>query len=222
MLIEQKLYDKKVICPLCRNNYSTKKALSRALRVVRTEADFYTAYEDVNPVYYHIHVCDKCGFAYMDKTTPKIQPSQRQHYMDDVAARWQPRDFGGVRSIFEAITACKLAIFCAQFMEEPARTVGGLCLQVAWLYRDMEEEEQEMRFLKETVHFYEYAYMSDASLDDQGKMTYLLGELNRRLGNERQAITYFTQVVNDKNADPKYVRLAREAWGLLREDRQTG
>jgi uncharacterized protein (DUF2225 family) len=222
MLMEHGLYNKKVTCPLCKNQYTTKKVLSRTLRVKRTDGDFYTAYEGLNPLYYHVNVCAKCGFAYMDKTVPKITPAQRTHYLDTVASRWQPREFGGPRTVYEGITACKLAIFCAQFFEEPARTVGGLCLQLAWMYRDLGNEEQELRFLKEACYFYEYAYMSDTSLDDQGKITYLLGELHRRLGNEREAITYFTQVVNDKTAKPKYVRMAREAWGLLREERLSG
>lgn len=222
MLIEDKLYDKKVTCPLCKNEYTTKKALSRKLRVVRNDSDFFTAYEDVNPIHYHINVCEQCGYAFMDKTTPKIKPAQRTQYIDEVAPRWQARSFGGVRSVFEAVAACKLAIFCAQFMEEPARTVGGLCLQLAWLYRDMGEEEKEQRFLKEACDFYEYAYMSDTTLDDQGKMTYLLGDLHRRLGNDNQAITYFSQVVNDKTSEPKYVRMARDGWGSLREERKSG
>ena len=210
------LYDQKIKCPLCGTDYSTKKVLSRLAKVKRVDGDFRAHYSGLNPSYYAVNVCQECGFAFMEKTKPKISSIQRSRYIEDVISRWRPRRLTQGRSVQEAIISFKLAIFCAQYIEEPARTVGGLCLQLAWLYRELEDEEQEMRFLQDALEFYRHAYETDATIELDGRLTYLLGELYRRVGDERNAIFFFNQLIHDKNAQAKYIKLAREQWGLLR------
>ena len=211
------LYDQKIHCPLCSTEYRTKKVLSRAAKVKGVDGDFCAHYSGLNPSHYAVNVCRECGFAFLEKTKPKISSSQRSQYIADVISRWQPRTLTEGRSVQEAVVAFKLAIFCAQYIEEPARTVGGLCLQLAWLYRELEDEEQEMRFLREALEFYRDAYETDTSIELDGRLTYLLGELYRRVGDDRSAVLFFNQLIHDKQAMPKYVRLARKQWELLRE-----
>ena len=217
MFTTEGLYDQKIKCPLCSTEYSTKKVLSRAAKVKGVDGDFRAHYSGLNPSYYAVNVCQECGFAFMEKTKPKISSSQRSRYIADVISRWRPRTLTEGRSIHEGIVAFKLAIFCAQHIEEPARTVGGLCLQLAWLYRELEDQEQEMRFLRDALDFYRYAYETDDTIELDGRLTYLLGELYRRVGDERSAVFFFNKLIHDKKALPKYVRLARQQWELLRE-----
>jgi uncharacterized protein (DUF2225 family) len=216
------LFERKVTCPLCQNGYSTTKVLSRHAKVDHVEGDFYAVYKGHNPNYYLVEVCPKCGFATMEKSHPKISPEKRQQYMDEVMPRWFSREYGGVRTVHEAIVCYKLAIFCAQFMMEKSRTIGGLCLQLAWLYREIQQEDQEKRFLRDALEFYLDAYENDLSIQDDGKLPYLVGELSRRLGDHSQAVFYFNRVVQDKHAQSKYVRMARKQWELLREERASG
>jgi uncharacterized protein len=218
MFMMDQLYEKKVVCLLCSNAYQTKKVLSRSVRVDQAESDFYTTYHGPNPNYYLVHVCPACGFSFMEKTTPKITSYKKNRYMEEVASRWVPRDYGHGRSVQEALVATKLAIFCAQHVEEPARTVGGLCLQVAWFYRELGNEPEEQRFLREAVDFYTYAYETDSSIEDDGRLPYLIGELHRRLGERKEAVDFFNRVVRDKNALAKYVRMARDQWAIVSEE----
>jgi uncharacterized protein len=220
LFIGEPLYDRKVTCPLCKRNYTTKKVLSKAIRTERVEGDFYAVYEDVNPIYYYVNVCVDCGFSFMEKTEPKIAQYVRDNYKREVLSRWNPRDYCVGRSIKEAIVAYKLAIFCAQYIGEASRTVGGLCLHLAWLYRELGQQE-EFRFLRDALDCYLDAYETDRSIESDGKITYLIGELSRRLGDAKAAVRFFNLVIQNKKSEPKYVRLAREQWALLREE-QTG
>ena len=218
MSIMEGLYDQKVTCPLCGSNYTTKKVLSRMAKVERVDGDFYAKYTGLNPNYYLVNVCTDCGFSFLEKTKPKITKQQRSRYIDEVIPRWRQRDYSLARSAQEAIGSYKLAIYCAQFFEEAAKTVGVLCLQLAWVYRDLKNEAQERRFLTDALEFYRYAYENDSSIEPDGKLTYLLGELSRRLGDSKSAILFVNQVIHDKQATPKYVRKARDQWSLLREE----
>jgi uncharacterized protein (DUF2225 family) len=220
MFLTDVFYDRKITCPLCSHLYTTKKVLSKAVKPQHVEGDFYATYEHVNPNYYAVNVCSECGYAFLDKTKPKITAYKRERYRQEVLTRWVARDFGGVRSIEEAVVAYKLAVFCAQFMQEPERTVGGLCLQVAWLYREMGNQAEEDRFLREALAFYAYAYEHDRTIGTDGRMAYLLGELHRRLNEQKEAIYYFNLVIHDKQSLPKYVKMAREQWALMREQKQ--
>lgn len=213
------LYDRKVRCPLCDSTYQTKKVLTRAIKTLETQGDFYARYSGPNPIYYLVNVCSACGFSFLEKTQPKLTSLRRQMYVSEVASRWVARDYTGGRSLAQAIVSFKLAIFCAQFVGEPSRTIGGLCLHLAWLYRESKEEASELRFLRHALDFYIDAFEHDSRLEDNGKMPYLIGELSRRLGEDKQAVLYFNQVLQDRNAAPKYTRLARNQWGILREDR---
>lgn len=220
MILTDVLYDRKITCPLCSHVYVTKKVLSKAVKAQSVEGDFYATYRQVNPNYYTINVCGMCGFSYMDKTKPRINSYKRERYRQKVVTRWMPRDFGNVRSIEEAMTSFKLAVFCAQFMEEPAKTVGGLCLQLAWLYREQGDAVQEERFLRHALDFYFNAYEHDRTIGVDGRITYLIGELHRRLNQQKEAIYFFNQVIQDKQSLPKYVKLARDQWTLMREPQQ--
>jgi uncharacterized protein (DUF2225 family) len=213
------LYDRKVRCPLCEETYNTKKVLTRAVKILETEGDFYARYGGPNPVHYLINVCSTCGFSFLEKTQPRVTPLRRQQYVSEVASKWVARDYCGVRSIKQAVISFKLAVFCAQFVGEPSRTIGGLCLHLAWLYREMGDEVEEQRFLRDALEFYIDAFEHDSRLEDNGKMPYLIGELARRVGDDKQAVLYFNQVIQDKQSAPKYTKLARNQWGLLREAR---
>ncbi len=67
--------------------------------------------------------------------------------------------------------------------------------------------------------FYDIAFENDTSITDVGRVLYLLGELNRRLGNDKDAIFYLGRVINDKSInDPGIIRMSRERWQDIRED----
>ncbi|WP_238546029.1 DUF2225 domain-containing protein [Tumebacillus flagellatus] len=213
------LYDRKVRCPLCEATYNTKKVLTRAVKVKETQGDFFARYAGPNPVHYLVNVCTLCGFSFLEKTQPKITPLRRQTYLDEVASRWNSRDLCGLRDVKQAVTAFKLAIVCAQYVGEPSRTIGGLCLHLAWLYRELQDRENERRFMQNALDFYIDCYEHDSRLNDEGKMPYLIGELARRLGDDKLAVLYFNQVTSDRTTAEKYIKLARTQWALLREDR---
>ena len=67
------LFDKKVECPICKTEFTTKKVRSSRLRLLKRDEDFFNHYETENPIKYNIFVCPNCGYsAYENKFDNKI------------------------------------------------------------------------------------------------------------------------------------------------------
>jgi uncharacterized protein (DUF2225 family) len=86
------------------------------------------------------------------------------------------------------------------------------------LYREIGNWEEEKRFLREALDFYVYAYETDSSIEDNGRLPYLIGEIYRRLGERNEAVRYYSRVTANRNSAPKFVRKAREQWALVAEE----
>lgn len=214
------LYTVNQTCPACETDYPMSRVRPSFKRSYRADSDFCRYYKDVNPDYYLVRVCPACGYASNEHFRP-LTEEQKERIRERVGAGWQRRDYGGERSRQDALDTYKLALLCAQLKDEPSRIVAGLLHHIAWLYREIEDTEQERRFLAHALDAYLSVYETERDVTDQARLLYLLGELNRRLGRYAEAIRWFSRVVNDQSiTDATMIRLSREQWALAREDMQ--
>lgn len=215
------LYDKKVKCSVCDGEFTTKKVRISKLRLVKQDADLLPYYDKENPIKYKIYVCPNCGYsATEDKFTP-IAERKKRIILDAITQKWNKRSYGGERTIDQAIETYKLAIYIGQLLDYSKIELGLLTLNLAWLYRLKDHEEQEMRFLRLTGIFLEEGYYKESLYNtdmDEMKLTYLIGELNRRLGEGEKALKWFNKVISShKNTNPTIKNLAVEQWRLIKE-----
>lgn len=213
------LYDKSVICLYCKHEFKTKKVRSRFVRPIKTDSDFCQYFEsnEQNPILYFINVCPECGFSFSENTTPYFPPGTRELIHAQITSKWNKLNFCGERTINQGIQAYKLALLSSTLKKEKHIICAGICLRLAWLYRLTGDQEQEQRFLRLALSEYLDSYTEgdyEKANSSELNVLYLIGELNRRLGNYYEAIRFFSRVVNhpDRDFDPKYVKLAREQW----------
>lgn len=218
------LYDLKVNCLLCGATYTTKRVRSRFSYAYKTDSDFCPYYRsEHNPLYYFVSVCPQCGFAQTRKFAPISNTEVRKRLEENITKKWVKQDYGRVRSFEQAESAYKLGILSGSLKQEKHSIMAGLCLRLAWLYRQHKKEKEEQRFLQLAVKEYEQAYtlsdFEDSSMSEM-KVIYLIGELYRRTKQFEQAVSYFSMVVEHKykELEPGLVRLAREQWQLTREE----
>lgn len=216
------LYDKKINCPVCNNEFSTKKIRFSKLKLIERDADFLSHYEEVNPLIYSIFVCPNCGYSAMEEKFKKISDENRQIILEEISSKWCQRSYGDIRDIDNGIESQKLALYIGELLDYKKLELASLCLNIAWLYR-IKEEEEEYRFLELAKELYEFSYYNENLINtnmDQLKLAYLIGELNRRLENKEEALKWFNVVISDP--DLKFNRalanLAREQWTLTRQD----
>jgi uncharacterized protein (DUF2225 family) len=98
-------------------------------------------------------------------------------------------------------------------------------MRLGWLYRSLENSEQEQRFMKLAIQEYGEAYSTQ---DYQGthvsevRILYLLGELSRRTEDIKEAGKYFSKVIEQQSrtTEKNIVEMAKERWREIREARE--
>ncbi|NLI92983.1 MAG: DUF2225 domain-containing protein [Peptococcaceae bacterium] len=217
------LYDKKVKCPYCHNTFTTKKVRSRFVKPLKVEQDFGPVFKDGegnNPLLYYVTVCSECGFSFSEDFSNHISQTARNKIQKEISEKMdRVTDFWGKRDFNQAVRAYKLAIYSGQLVQEKHIVFANLCLRLAWLYRSTDNQKEESRFLQLAASEFEKSYIhTDFNPETTPELSilYLIGEINRRLGNYNVAIKYFTAVAEhpDRSRYTKYVNYAREQWQL--------
>lgn len=211
-------------CALCNKSFKATKVKARLIKL-KQDTDFCTYYQDVNPYYYSIWVCPHCGYAAQDSDFDAIAPAAREKFTKFLANRQVNVSFCGTRTREQAIATYKLAIFYGEMLEAAASKLGGLYLKLAWLYRESEQPEHEQPALRKAVEHYEQALQRErlpVGNMTEITLTYLVGELFRRVGEPDKAIPYLNKIVSSQQAklERNIYNLAREVWQEIREEKK--
>ncbi len=207
---EYYLYDKKLVCPLCGSSIVVKAVRTSRLRLIKRDTDSMPVYEDINPLFYDIWLCNYCGHARMQSLFPnRLSGAESALVRENISAKWRPRDYPSVYTPQVAIERFKLALYNAMVREAKSSEIGMLYLRLAWIYRCLEDENNETACLKQACLYLEKAFQEEdppvLGMDSPTHM-YLIGELNRRLGNSDKALRWFGEVL----LSPKASKMLKE------------
>ncbi|MDF2568810.1 MAG: hypothetical protein K0R55_414 [Sporomusa sp.] len=213
-------------CPVCKKSFSVTKLRSRQV-MVKQDSDFCAYFQDVKPYYYTIWVCSNCGYAAADSYFDELSVAAHDKIAKFLAARTVNVNLSGERTREQAIAAYKLAIFFAELISAPASRSAELYLKLAWIYREAENAEEEKNALTKAGEYYEQALMRERlpiGTLSEAAVTYLIGELSRRTGQNEKALLYLGKVVGSPAAklEPRITNLARDAWHEARAARDKG
>lgn len=212
------LYTIKVTCCNCEHEFLTSRVRPSLKKAIRHDADFCSYYKEENPEYYVVRVCPKCGFASTENSSGKLADWQRKAFNEQVGSRWKTRDFGGKRNWEAALETYKLALICAQCINDKERIIASHLHHIAWMYRYQGETALEQRFLRYSLDEYVKVFENDGMGGNDARLMFLIGELNRRVGEYPTAVRWFSRLINDQRImDAAMIRAAREQWALLRE-----
>lgn len=216
------LFAARTECPNCQAKYKTMRVRPSFKKPVSTDSDFCMYFGSVNPDYYVVRVCPHCGFASTESFSQKtLSDSQRSLFQEKIGRHWTKRDYTGERTAEMAMVTYKLALVCAQIKDESDRIIAGLLHHIAWLYRYRQDTANESRFLAFALEAYIRVFQYEGLDYNNARLMYLIGELNRRLGQYADAVRWFSRVVNDKRiVDAAMIRRSREQWQTMREDMQ--
>ena len=154
------LYQVEKTCPICEKAFTVTKTRGQSVPV-KTDTDFCTHYNDINPYYFAIWVCSNCGFAaHEDRFFTLLEP-QREKLKQFLAGRQVNLDFGGPRTWEQAVTSHKLAIHYANMISLSASHVASLTLRLAWLYREKELIAEEQDMLRKAIEAYKAAFLKE-------------------------------------------------------------
>jgi uncharacterized protein len=213
------LFQIKVKCICCEVSFQTSRVRPSFKMALRSDSDFCSYFKTINPDFYVVRVCPFCGFSATENFNERISEKQRSSYFEKIGNQWKQREYGRVRDEVEAMETYKLALITAQAIGEKDRVIAALLHHIAWLYRYDGNREQEDRFLKFAKDAYVRVYETERDSLKNARLMFLIGELNRRLGEYSEAVRWFGRVIHDKKiTDSAMIRASREQWQNIRED----
>jgi uncharacterized protein (DUF2225 family) len=155
-----------------------------------------------------VTMCPVCSFAARgDFDDIAVGPAER-HDLEDRLGE------DGLLRVFRASPPGWLpfhaAEICGQERDLSARELGDLCLRASWVCRKERQQPFESTFQLRAVRYFIRA-LREESLPGRelSVTTYLVGELNRRLGNHREALNWYVNAGRTIGSDPALTWLDR-------------
>ena len=220
-------YEKKMDCLFCKKSFPTTKIRSKFVKVGDTDTDFMPIYDNnqVQAMYYNVFVCEHCGFSFTEDFTKYFAPGTSEQLKEQICNRWVPHGFSGERTVFQALQAYKLALLCADIKKERFVTKAGLALRIGWMYRSLNNDGQEKRFLEMARNLYMESFSTDdysATQMSGVRVMYMIAELSRRLDDYENATRFFSKVIESQRSggEPKVIEMAKERWEEIRAARE--
>ncbi len=181
-------------CPICSNQFNSQAVLStNSFGGKRT--DFHERAAGTQPLPYFIHLCSRCGYAGSEKEfsdDADVSPMLKEHIWDELAPRLTVSSPSGSEK-YEF--AAKVAVWQGA---EPRR-IADLLLRAAWCCVDEGDIEAERYFRRQAAWMFERALGSYDGVDreERAVLTYLVGELWRRVGDLTNATDWFDAVAEE-------------------------
>ncbi|MCT8975838.1 DUF2225 domain-containing protein [Clostridium sp. CX1] len=218
--IKSLLYDRQVTCPVCESSFKARSVKTSAYRIEKQDSDFFIKYALINPYFYDVWVCSSCGYSAMKNDFSKIRNYQCDAIKEKITSRWTGKTYPEVYDINIAIERYKLSLLSYYVIEAKASKKAMNCLKLAWMYRILGDEANELTFIKQALEGFNDAFFNeDFPLYGMDKFTsmYLIGELNRRVGNDDEALNWFSKVVATPGASSKIKDKCRDQRDLIKE-----
>lgn len=180
-------------CPIC--SYVFRAPHAGTYVTVGRESDLCPKYpgrvsDGTRRIQNSVTMCPACSFAAAEDfagvdITLDERPGVEERLKDD-----------GLLKIYRTNPPPWLAFHAAEICGRErglrARDLGDLCLRASWVCRKEGERPFESTFQLRTVRHFIRALKEDRLTGPELSITtYLVGELNRRLGNHREALNWY-------------------------------
>ncbi len=197
-------------CPICGNSFHSQAVVTtNAFGGKRT--DFHERAAGTQPLAYLVHMCGECGYSGGEGDfdhEAEISPLLKEHVLNELTPLRAETTTGSGK--YEA--AAKVAEW--QGLDD--RNVADLLLRAAWCCVDEGDIEAERYFRRHAAWAFERALAKyDAVADEErAVLTYLVGELWRRIGDNVKSYAWFNRVGDE------IVDNSLQSWILAAADQQ--
>jgi len=215
------LYEKTIVCPVCSKQFNVTKVKAKGCRVSSRDTDFCVNYEDINPMFYDVWICENCGYASLSDKFDAIGSRDSESIHNNLSPKWNKRSYAGERDIDTAIETFKLLLYNLQLRNAKSNEFAKVCIRIAWLYR-LKQDAKELEFIKFALKYYTETYEKErfpADKMDENTCLYMIGELNRRAGNYEEAVKWFSRLISSPDArrNPALIENARDQFQLVKD-----
>ena len=220
------VYDKKIECPICNREFTTKVVKTGKARFKGSEMDLRPLYEGVDTIKYDIYMCPHCGYAAVSREFNNVTPSQRKLLKSEIGDKYagvSDEHESSIYSYDEAIVRYKMALLTA--LKKPAKLseCAYLCLKLSWLYRSQGEETIEKHYCEKSYKGFEEALQKEYPPIcgmDENTVNYLMSVLAYKSGDNEKAMQFGYSVISSRGASTKLKDKEREIIDILKAEKQ--
>jgi uncharacterized protein len=214
------LYDKEIMCPVCNSKFKARSVKTSASRMIKKDSDFFIHYENINPYFYDVWLCNSCGYASMKHDFNKIKEYQMEKVKKYISSKWKGSKYPDIYDVSIAIERYKLSLLNYCIIDSRASCKALNCLKLAWMYRLCDDHENELSFIKQALEGFNEAYYNEDfpiyGMDRYATM-YLIGELYRKSTNNEQALLWFSKIITSPSIPQKIKDMARDQRELIKD-----
>jgi len=181
-------------CPICDTRFKSQQVIStNSFGGKRT--DFHERAAGTQPLPFLIHMCSRCGYSAAERDFTEdadVTPVLREHVWNELAPQLSALAVSGSEK-YEA--AAKVA----QWQGLDPRHIADLLLRAAWCCVDEGDAEAERYFRRHAAWMFEESLQAYDIVprEERAILSYLVGELWRRIGDVKKATTWFELVANE-------------------------
>ncbi|MGL4737090.1 MAG: DUF2225 domain-containing protein [Cellulosilyticaceae bacterium] len=216
--IEELLYDRKYECPICGCKFTSKAVRSGKNRYIRSDTDLKAYYTLLDPSLYEVIHCG-CGYTGLSRNFYQVSTVQKQLIQEQICKNFKQPFKEQYRTVEDAVVLYKLALLNAIVKKSKIGERAYICLKIAWLYRDLKNEEEERAFIEKAVEGFEQSLGKEQyplyNIDEYMVM-YIMIDLYRRLGKKTDAMRYLSALMQSQ-ASERLKDKARDLKELIKE-----
>lgn len=204
-------------CPVCDTRFTSQQVIStNSFGGKRT--DFHERAAGTQPLPFLVHMCSRCGYSGADRDFAEetdVTQGLREHVWNELAPQVSTIAVSGSEK-YEA--AAKVA----EWQGLEIRHVADLLLRAAWCCVDENDTEAERFFRRKAAWKFEEALSTfdGVAREDRSVLTYLVGELWRRVGVVARAREWLGRVeteITDASTQQWVIAAARQQRDCPRE-----
>lgn len=239
MTEEECVFDKKVKCPVCDKEFTTKTVKTGRAKLIGQDTDLRPKYQIIDSLKYDAVLCPNCGYAALSRFFNYMSSVQAKMIREQIGSTFKSVDRGDspVYSYDEAIMRHKLALLSTVVKKGKASERAYVCLKLAWLTRGktetLPEDTKEIEKVKEQLHKEEREYIENAYEGftvafskedfplcgmDELTVTYLVSDLARQLGKYEEAKRYISRILTSRDSNERIKSKARALKDMITEE----
>ncbi|HHX55840.1 MAG TPA: DUF2225 domain-containing protein [Clostridiales bacterium] len=242
------LFLKTHICPVCENEFKESTVKTGSIKLSSVDTDLRPKYDQLDGVKYGVTLCNKCGYAALNQLFKKVTSIQCKLVREQISSTYKPieenKDSLKI-SYDDAILRHKLALLNTVVKKGKNSERAYTCLKTAWVLRGKAEEieksmqeetdkgsakamiaelkKEEDKFIINAFEGFSKAYSTEGfpiSGMDMNTLSYLLGDLARRICKYDEASRWISEVIVSRSASKRLKDSARNIKELLAKEKK--
>lgn len=188
--IEDCIYDKSRICPICENEFKSREIKKGKTRFVELDLGLRSIYAPIVPDYYNVIMCDECGYSAIEKRFNNLTLTNIKNVRNKRNTNYVPPKYPAIYDIEIAIDRFKKALYFCYMKESDLSEKAYICNKLANLYSDLKDEKLELEYRTHAYNGYKEAYINEKFpiMDmEEEQLLYTIAYLAYKIGKKDEA-----------------------------------